>query len=426
MLDSLPSVATQTQKGDLILVYDKSLDVQKSNFVHLDFAEEPCGFEASQGLGFLQVEFGDRIGPDGRYEILRKLGWGMQSSIWLAKDTPNDRFVAIKALTGFTTSQVKKGLVRELDMLRLLSSCKNGWRDTHCLFLLDDFIQPGRYESDGEHLCFVTDPFGPSLSAFMNAGYRFTKPLIKKILLDILVGLDTLHSVGIVHTDLTSSNILVGLENDGHRFDIDSFIKAHPSERHPPELTWGGRHVRVAKSQPFLSTWSAPSSVIADFGIAQFLTSKVTDNISPPEQCAPETILGLPWDEKVDIWAFGCMAFKLINRQKLFKTSVGDLPVELAVLYQILVFTEERLPPETIRSSPTAMKYLDPETGWVTAPLIPVDIDLYRIIKEIGALKKPEDLDGATALMKKCLRINPKDRASAKDLLQDPWLNSET
>ena len=45
--------------------------------VDFTFVEEPLGLRADQGYGYLQVEFGQRIGPSNRYEILRKLGWGL-------------------------------------------------------------------------------------------------------------------------------------------------------------------------------------------------------------------------------------------------------------------------------------------------------------------------------------------------------------
>jgi serine/threonine-protein kinase SRPK3 len=45
--------------------------------VELTFVEEPLGLRADQGYGYLQVDFGQRIGPGDRYEVLRKLGWGM-------------------------------------------------------------------------------------------------------------------------------------------------------------------------------------------------------------------------------------------------------------------------------------------------------------------------------------------------------------
>lgn len=54
--------------------------------VQLTFIEEPLGIGKEHGCGFLQAEFGDRIGPEGRYELVRKLGWGSSASVWLARD----------------------------------------------------------------------------------------------------------------------------------------------------------------------------------------------------------------------------------------------------------------------------------------------------------------------------------------------------
>ena len=52
----------------------------------LSFPEEPLGVPASKGYGYAQLDFGERIGPEKRYEIVRKLGWGSYSSVWLAWD----------------------------------------------------------------------------------------------------------------------------------------------------------------------------------------------------------------------------------------------------------------------------------------------------------------------------------------------------
>ena len=54
--------------------------------VDLEFVEEPLGVTAEQGHGFIRIEFGDAIGPDMRYKVVRKLGWGMNSSVWMAFD----------------------------------------------------------------------------------------------------------------------------------------------------------------------------------------------------------------------------------------------------------------------------------------------------------------------------------------------------
>ena len=189
------------------------------------------------------------------------------------------------------TEQVKAGRLAERDVLRRLRLLGNGWKDTDTPFLLDEFVQPGKNEWEGKHLCLVTDPFGPSLSILRSSGYVFTKPIIKRILLQMLNGLDHLHRAGIAYTgedhilsmdtyttndhlDLTLSNILVALEADTEHFDIESFIKEHSAERHPPEYSWLGYHVRVAKSQPLfsptLASWKTPNFVISDFGLGSF------------------------------------------------------------------------------------------------------------------------------------------------------------
>jgi hypothetical protein len=63
-----------------------SLDSEGNEVFDLTFASEPIGMPASETYGFPQLEFGERIGPEARYTISRKLGWGMHSSTWLARD----------------------------------------------------------------------------------------------------------------------------------------------------------------------------------------------------------------------------------------------------------------------------------------------------------------------------------------------------
>lgn len=54
--------------------------------MEVTFAEEPLGMPASAGYGYADIEFGAVIGPDNRYIIIRKLGWGGSSSTWLGRD----------------------------------------------------------------------------------------------------------------------------------------------------------------------------------------------------------------------------------------------------------------------------------------------------------------------------------------------------
>ena len=81
-----------------------TMSASRSDNLELTFIEEPLGLSAEQGFGYAQLQFGQRVGPNDNFEILRKLGWGSyvsrpenapywkflmqdsQSSVWLAKD----------------------------------------------------------------------------------------------------------------------------------------------------------------------------------------------------------------------------------------------------------------------------------------------------------------------------------------------------
>lgn len=49
-------------------------------------AQEPLHLSVDDGYGFARINPGDDIGQDNRFSIVRRLGWGMYSSTWLAKD----------------------------------------------------------------------------------------------------------------------------------------------------------------------------------------------------------------------------------------------------------------------------------------------------------------------------------------------------
>jgi len=47
--------------------------------------------------------------------------------------------------------------------------------------------------------------------------------------------------------------------------------------------------------------------VITDFGGAKIGSGPFVGEVMPDLYRAPEIILGIPWDEKIDIWALGLM-----------------------------------------------------------------------------------------------------------------------
>ena len=63
---------------------------EKQDIPHLTFSEEPLGLPASEGFGWFQGSPGLTFGPDCRFTLQAKLGFGTTSSVWLARDSMYD------------------------------------------------------------------------------------------------------------------------------------------------------------------------------------------------------------------------------------------------------------------------------------------------------------------------------------------------
>ena len=62
-----------------IMAEDKDADV-------IECDEEPLMLNAASGYGYFPARLGGTL-HDNRYHLMRKLGWGSYSSVWLCKDT---------------------------------------------------------------------------------------------------------------------------------------------------------------------------------------------------------------------------------------------------------------------------------------------------------------------------------------------------
>jgi serine/threonine protein kinase len=140
------------------------------------------------------------------------------------------RYVAIKALTGYSTDLTLRSITLELAALKQLASRPSisDLMSTHCIQLLSHFIHPGKDNGDRDHLCLVTDILGGNVKYLQKSVNKaFPLPLAKRILLHTLCGIAHMHSCDIVHTDLKHDNIMFdagSLTSD----DFPALIKADP------------------------------------------------------------------------------------------------------------------------------------------------------------------------------------------------------
>ncbi|EMD34013.1 hypothetical protein CERSUDRAFT_20543, partial [Gelatoporia subvermispora B] len=156
--------------------------------------------------GYFPARLGQTL-QGGRYCIVRKLGWGQYSSVWLAKDRNEESFVALKILTREATGAMSPGPNQRSDertMLEKIGSAQPTHPGLqHTLTYYDSFQFKGPY---GTHCCLVTEALGYSLDyirKLRDEGDRRVPPsIVKRVVKQVLLGLDYIHQCGIVHADI--------------------------------------------------------------------------------------------------------------------------------------------------------------------------------------------------------------------------------
>jgi len=170
----------------------------------------------------------------------------------------------------------KEFLDQSLDEIRLLQYINSqGDADQKNVLQLFDYF----YHK--EHLFIVCELLRDNLYEFYKYNresgdeFYFTIDRLKKITKQCLVALDFIHSLKLIHCDLKPENILI-------------------------------------------KSYSRCEVKIIDFGSSCFTRDHLSSYVQSRSYRAPEVILGLPYDCKIDIWSLGCILAELWTGKVLF------------------------------------------------------------------------------------------------------------
>uniref|UniRef100_H3CAZ4 non-specific serine/threonine protein kinase n=1 Tax=Tetraodon nigroviridis TaxID=99883 RepID=H3CAZ4_TETNG len=161
--------------------------------------------------GYYPVKIGDLF--NGRYHVVRKLGWG-HFSTWLCWDPAvKKRFVALKVVK--SAPHYTETALDEIKLLRCVrDSDPDPYRET-IVQLIDDFKISGVNGVRILDVCMVMEVLGHQLLKWIIKSNYMGLPLacVKAIIKQVLQGLDYLHTkCKIIHTDIKPENILLEVD----------------------------------------------------------------------------------------------------------------------------------------------------------------------------------------------------------------------
>lgn len=106
--------------------------------------------------------------------------------------------------------------------------------------------------------------------------------------------------------DIQEKNILLGMNDSTAESDLERFEQEELVSPCPRKID-GDRVIYLSRPLvPRIYPYGRP--VLCDFGEARFGDYNNMIDIQPYQYRAPEVILDMAWDEKVDIWNVGVMA----------------------------------------------------------------------------------------------------------------------
>ncbi|XP_072026102.1 SRSF protein kinase 3-like isoform X2 [Amphiura filiformis] len=210
--------------------------------------------------GYHHVKIGDLF--NGRYHVVRKLGWGHFSTVWLAWDLTGRQYVALKVVK--SAHHYTETALDEIKLLRAVRSTDaDDPNRERVVQLLDDFKVSG---ANGTHVCMVFEVLGNNLLKPIIQSRYMGLPIqqVKSIIRQTLEGLDYLHTkCKIIHTDIKPENILLSVDEEyvrklaqeakgwvkGQGRPPISSVSTAPVERKPSEKMSKNKKRKLKKKQ---------------------------------------------------------------------------------------------------------------------------------------------------------------------------------
>lgn len=366
--------------------------------------------------GYHPVRLGELFNR--RYLVLRKLGWGQFSTVWMCSDAAttheSERYVALKIVKSHR--DFTEAAMDEIKLLKKVREADQG--DEGCqrvIQLLDTFKLIG---VNGTHVCMIFEVSGCNLlKLIIDSNYQGL-PLrqVKRITRQVMQGMSYLHGkCQIIHTDIKPENVLVALDpREVARMAADKAMQ------HQQRGADGAGRKRPA------AFWDTPEAhqelnvKIADLGNACWTYHHYTENIQTRQYRALEVLLGSHFDTAADIWSVACMTFELATGDYLFEPHSHPLwsrdEDHLAHISELL----GPIPPEIFKRGRYWQDFFHKSGRLLRIPILK-PWSLLEVLSEKYAWP-PAEARAFAAFLQPLLALEPEQRAPAAQAQHHPWL----
>ena len=327
----------------------------------------------------------------------------------------------------------------------------------HVVQLVDSFEHKG---ANGTHVCMVFERLGDNLLTLIKRYEYLGVPMqgVRRIATGILKGLDYLHREReIIHTDLKPENVLlttilppkmskrsrssssvmtigVGKATTPTKMEQmtkdlgnmnmpnTSYINNNGEENTQQQI----ESKRIEKRPRFSLSPEELDNLdvkIVDLGNACWTYKQFTSDIQTRQYRSPEVILGAKYGASCDIWSLACVIFELVTGDVLFDPRSGETHERdddhLALMMEL---AGKRMPKKIALGGKRSKDFFNRSCDLRNIKTLKF-WTLDRLFVEKYRLDEDEAMD-LTAFLKPMLDFDPKNRATAEELLKHPWLST--
>tara|TARA_Y100000768_G_scaffold277219_1_gene212653 strand:- start:11917 stop:13161 length:1245 start_codon:yes stop_codon:yes gene_type:complete len=384
------------------------------------------------------------------YITIKKIGYGAFSSVWLSYNFNDTKYYAIKIQND---EDYDEGII-ESKYLTKIKKINSDFISN----IIEYFIEE---KNKDKYVCMVFNICSCNIYQLIrHERNKLNINNVKSIIIQTLKGLEAVHSLGYYHTDIKPENILF----NGNRSLNNIILKKHEDNNFPllyknlKEKICKEKNLNITKSNQKKKFNKKYKNVVikevnlnilsriiddsnsdsesdsendsdykytneeltniniklTDFGTLYKNNEKSDDEIQTRYYRAPEVILGLVHNFKVDIWSIGCMTIELLLNRMLFDPKKdNDYDRDFYHLYDIQKLCGY-IPDHMRDKSPNKSYYFKKKNFRKK-----IELSSIKIFLEENNIYSDELLE----FLEKTLTIDYKLRPTATECLNLSWFN---